>query len=44
MRLYEGVKGDRLKANALRLLNAAQRFPNELKLLDASARRDNLRL
>jgi hypothetical protein len=26
MRLYEGVKGDLLKANALRLLNAAQRF------------------
>jgi hypothetical protein len=26
MKLYEGVKGDLLKANAFRLLKAAQRF------------------
>ncbi len=26
MRLYQGVKGDPLKANAFRLLGAAQRF------------------
>jgi hypothetical protein len=26
MKLYEGVKGDPLKANAHRLLSAAQRF------------------